>query len=62
MTAVDEHRLGEELVANGSAGAAADRFLCHGNSGEEKAQNLLSVAVRQFDFVLKISSGLILTD
>jgi hypothetical protein len=29
MTAVDEHRLGEELVADGSASAAASMFLCH---------------------------------
>ena len=31
MTAVNEHRLGEELVANGPAGAAASKFLCHGD-------------------------------
>ena len=30
MTAVNEHRLVEELVADGSAGAAASDFLCHG--------------------------------
>jgi hypothetical protein len=30
MTAVDEHWLVEELVADGSAGAAAGDFLCHG--------------------------------
>jgi hypothetical protein len=29
MTAVNEHRLGEDLVADGSAGAAASKFLCH---------------------------------
>src|SRR5262249_54145961 len=29
MTAVDEHWLVEELVADGSAGAAASEFLCH---------------------------------
>ncbi len=31
MTAVDEHWLVEELVADGSAGAAARDFLCHGD-------------------------------
>jgi hypothetical protein len=31
MTAVDEHWLVEELVADGSAGAAACEFLCHGD-------------------------------
>jgi hypothetical protein len=31
MTAVNEHRLGEELVADGPAGAAASKFLCHGD-------------------------------
>ena len=31
MTAVNEHRLGEDLVADGSAGAAASKFLCHGD-------------------------------
>ena len=31
MTAVNEHRLGEELVADGSAGTAASKFLCHGD-------------------------------
>ena len=30
MTAVDEHWLVEELVADGAAGAAAADFLCHG--------------------------------
>jgi hypothetical protein len=29
MTAVDEHWLVEELIADGSAGAAAGDFLCH---------------------------------
>src|SRR4029077_11191261 len=31
MTTVDEHRLGEELIADGSAGATASKFLCHGD-------------------------------
>jgi hypothetical protein len=31
MTTVDEHRLVEELVADGSAGATASKFLCHGD-------------------------------
>ena len=30
MTTVDEHRLVEKLVADGSAGSAAGDFLCHG--------------------------------
>ena len=35
MTAVNEHRLVDELVADGSAGAAASDFLCHGERGEQ---------------------------
>jgi hypothetical protein len=31
MTTVDEHWLVEELVADGFAGAAATKFLCHGD-------------------------------
>src|SRR5436190_21105062 len=31
MTAVDEHRMGEELVADGPAGTATSKFLCHGD-------------------------------
>jgi hypothetical protein len=34
MTAVYEHRFVEELVADGSAGAAAGEFLCHGERSE----------------------------
>jgi hypothetical protein len=36
MTAVNEHRLGEELVADGPAGAAASKFLCHGELISER--------------------------
>ena len=34
MTAVNEHWLVEELVADGSARAAAGNFLCHAERGE----------------------------
>ena len=36
MAAVDEHWLVEELVADGSAGAAAGDFLCHGERSDGK--------------------------
>src|SRR5205823_9216137 len=36
MTAVDEHWVVEELVADGSAGAAAGDFLCHGERSEAR--------------------------
>jgi hypothetical protein len=35
MTAVNEHWLVDEVVADGSAGAAASDFLCHGQRGEQ---------------------------
>src|SRR6266536_3036801 len=41
MTAVDEHWLVEELVADGPAGAAAGDFLCHGEQSERGARIIL---------------------
>ena len=41
MTAVDEHWLVEELVADGSAGAAAGDFLCHGEDLIEANSSLV---------------------
>ena len=45
MTAVDEHWLVKELVAYGSAGAAASDFLCH---GEDPIQANSSLVVRAY--------------
>ena len=46
MTAVNEHRLVEELVADGSARAAAGDFLCHAERSERGEQFFSSVRRR----------------
>src|SRR5262249_12253973 len=46
MTAVDEHWLVEELVADGSAGAATVDFLCHGERFE-RGGRFFSSALRR---------------
>jgi hypothetical protein len=46
MTAVDEHWLVEQLVADGSAGAAAGDFLCHSERIERGEQFFSSVCRR----------------
>src|SRR6266404_2080631 len=46
MTAVNEHRLVEEPVKDGSAGAAAGEFLCHGEQFE-RGEHFFSSARRR---------------
>src|SRR6476646_5221482 len=41
MAAVDEHWLVEQLVADGSAGAAPGDFLCHGERSERANRSLV---------------------